>query len=275
VSEPDRSTAGVCAFRDVVHTRIDGYRPLALDLYLPDAGAAAVCFYAHGGGWRVGSRRSGPGPLSATSSRWLARMAQQGLAVAAVDYRLSGEAQFPAQLLDVAAAVRWLRDEPEFALGGLPAVSFGASAGGLLAGLAALDSSLGLRAAALWYAVTDVAAMPADQAAVGGPVDPPGESREDLLLGGTAKERPSEAKAASPTYQVHPSAPPFLLVHGGADVLVPLRQSERLRDSLSASGASCELDVVPGYGHMFAGMPDDEVATHLDRTTAFLLDHAR
>ncbi len=78
VTEPDRSVDGVAIHRDVVHTRVEGYRPLALDLYLPDAGAAAVCVYAHGGGWRVGSRRNGPGPLSPTSGQWLARMAQRG-----------------------------------------------------------------------------------------------------------------------------------------------------------------------------------------------------
>jgi len=135
----DRSVDGVTVHRDVVHTRVDGYRPLALDLYLPDAGATAVCVYTHGGGWRVGSRRSGPGPMSPTSSRWLERLAQQGLAVAAVDYRLSGEARFPAQSHDVAAALRWLRADTTFGLGSLPFTAFGVSAGGLLASLAALD----------------------------------------------------------------------------------------------------------------------------------------
>ncbi len=70
VNQADRSGDGVAVFRDVVHTRVDGYRPLALDLYVPDAGTQAVCVYTHGGGWRVGSRRAGPGPLSPTSAQW-------------------------------------------------------------------------------------------------------------------------------------------------------------------------------------------------------------
>ncbi len=231
MNEPDRSVDGVAVFRDVVHTRVDGYRPLALDLYLPDSGAQAVCVYAHGGGWRVGSRRSGPGPLSPTSSRWLARMANKGLAVAAVDYRLSGEARFPAQSADVAAAITWLRTDVAHSLGALPFCSFGVSAGGLLAALAALDPELDLRAAALWYAVSDIATMPLDQAAVGGPLDPPGESREELLIGGPVTELPDLARTASPVHQVRAGAPPFLLLHGSDDVLVPTRQSERLRDA--------------------------------------------
>ena len=265
---------GVAVFRDVVHTRVDGYRPLALDFYLPDAGAQAVCVYAHGGGWRVGSRRSGPGPMSPASSRWLVRMAQQGLAVAAVDYRLSGEARFPAQRDDVVAAVRWLRDDGQFGLGSLPFVSFGASAGGLLAALAALDAELGFRACALWYAVSDVVTMRGDQTAVGGPVDPLGESREELLIGGLVTDLPAVARAASPVHQVHAGAPPFLLVHGRDDALVPLHQSERLRAALDTKFVPSELVVVDGYGHMFAGMPDRDVATHIDRTAQFLLGHA-
>ena len=270
----DRSVDGVTVHRDVVHTRVDGYRPLALDLYLPDAGATAVCVYTHGGGWRVGSRRSGPGPMSPTSSRWLERLAQQGLAVAAVDYRLSGEARFPAQSHDVAAAIRWLRADTTFGLGSLPFTAFGVSAGGLLASLAALDPDLDLRACALWYAVSDIATMPTDQAAVGGPTDPPGESREELLIGGLVADLPDLARAASPVHQVHAGAPPFLLVHGDDDVLVPTHQSERLRDALTAAAVPNELQLVHGYGHMFPGMPDDEVAAHVDRTVQFLLAHA-
>ena len=250
---------GVSVRRDVVHTRLEGYRPLALDLYLPDAGARAVCVYLHGGGWRVGSRRSGPGPLGPTSARWLARMAQRGLAVAAVDYRLSGEAQFPAQSDDVAAAIRWLRDDPR--RGGLSAeaaVDDGLRRVGRRPARGARRPGPGARdlAAALWYAVTDIATMPEDQAAVGRPLDPPGESREDLFLGGYAADVPERARAASPVHQVHAAAPPFLLVHGDADVSVPLRQSERLAAALDEAGGSNRLEIVPGYAHMFAGMPD-------------------
>lgn len=264
---------GVTVRRDVVHTRLEGYRPLSLDLYLPGGEPQALCVYTHGGGWRVGSRRAGPGPLSPTSGRLFGRLAAHGVAVASVDYRLSGEAQFPAQSEDVAAAVRWLREDAASGVNSLPLTVFGVSAGGLLAGLAALDPSLGVRAAALWYSVTDVATMREDQAEVDGPIDPPGESREELFLGGTAAERPETARAASPVHQVRTDAPPFLLLHGSADVLVPTRQSARLHDALTEAGASSTFEVVDGYGHMFPGMPDDEVEAYVDRTAQFLLAH--
>jgi acetyl esterase/lipase len=202
-------------------------------------------------------------------------MAEQGLAVASVDYRLSGEARFPAQSDDVTAAISWLREGSQFGLGHLPLTVFGVSAGGLLASLAALDVSLDIRAAALWYAVSDIATMRADQAAVDGPVDAPGESREELLIGGRPSELPEVARAASPLRQVHAGAPPVLLLHGTADILVPTRQSERMRDALQEVGVENDYVAVEGYGHMFPDMPDHELATYVDRTTEFLLAHSR
>jgi acetyl esterase/lipase len=255
--------------RDVVHTQVDGYRPLSLDLYLGPA-PRALCVYAHGGGWRRGSRRAGPGPLSPTSGRLFERMAAAGLAVASVDYRLSGEARFPAQQHDVAAAFAWLAQHvPD-----LPRVTFGVSAGGQLAALAALDASLDVRACALWYPVTDLRQVPADIEAAGGAPDLGPQSREALLLGGTAASKPALAEAASPAAQVHAAAPPFLLLHGDADDLVPTRQSVRLYDALLAVDGQPVLESVPGYGHMFAGMPDAEVDGLVDRTASYLLEQA-
>ncbi len=259
--------------RDVVHTRLDGFRPLSLDLYTPTRTPRALCVYIHGGGWRVGSRRAGPGPLSPASGRLFGRLAAHGLAVASVDYRLSGEAQFPSQYEDVTAAIHWLRTDASAGVGHLPLTVFGVSAGGLLASLAALDDSRWVRAAALWYAVSDVAAMRGDQAAVDGPLDPPGQSREELFIGGTAAERPEAMRAASPVHHARSDAPPFLLLHGGADVLVPTRQSARLVEALSAVGAPSTLEIIDGYDHMFTGMPDDQVEALVDRTAQFLLAH--
>jgi acetyl esterase/lipase len=263
---------GVSVRRDVVHTVLEGYRPLSLDLYLPDAGARAVCVYVHGGGWRMGSRRAGPGPLSGTSGRLFARMAAQGLVVAAVDYRLSGEARFPAQPDDVRAACRWLRDDAASPVRELPMVIFGVSAGGQVAALCGLDPSLPVQAVALWYAATDLLAMPDDIEAAGGTPDRGATSREALMLGASAAQDPEKARLASPVTHVRGDAPPFLLLHGDADVLVPAQQSSRLQDALQAVGASATLELVAGYSHMFTGMPDAELEALLDRTTTFLLD---
>ncbi|BEP13341.1 hypothetical protein acdb102_16520 [Acidothermaceae bacterium B102] len=263
---------GVTVRQDVVHTRVPGYRPLTLDLYLPDQGAAAVCVYAHGGGWRLGSRREGPGPVGPTSRRLFGRMAARGLAVASIDYRLSGEARFPAQRDDVAAACRWLLEDET--VGGLPLVVFGVSAGGQLAALAALDPDLPVRAAALWYAVTDLPGLPDDIDAVGGDSDRGPGSREAQLLGAPASDLPDLARDASPVAHVTAGAPPFLLIHGDADLMVPVRQSQRLHDLLQAFGASSTLDLVPGYSHMLPGIPAADLEALVDRTTEFLLLHA-
>jgi acetyl esterase/lipase len=265
---------GVSVRRDVVHTVVEGYRPLSLDLYLPDDGARAVCVYVHGGGWRMGSRRAGPGPLSSTSRRLFARMAGHGLAVAAVDYRLSGEARHPAQPDDVRAACRWLLDDASSPVRELPLVVFGVSAGGQVAALCGLDAALPVQAVALWYPATDLLHLPDDIEAVGGTPDRGPTSREALMLGAPAAEMPDAAREASPVTRVRSDAPPFLMLHGDADVLVPAQQSRRLCDALQAAGASATFELVAGYNHMFTGMPDDELEALLDRTTTFLLDQA-
>jgi acetyl esterase/lipase len=256
--------------RDVVFDRVDGYRPLALDLYEPASPPVAVCMYLHGGGWRRGSRREGPGPLSPTSSRSFVRLAERGIAVASIDYRLSGEATFPAQLHDIASACRWVRQQVTFA--GVPLVFFGVSAGGNMAALAGLDASVGAKAVVAWYAATDLLALPDDLAEVGGDDDRGPDSREALLLGARVFDVPDLARAASPVALVRADAPPFLLLHGDADVLVPIRQSVRLHEALIEAGGSSVFEVVPGYNHMFRDMPDADIDALIDRTATFLLD---
>ncbi len=73
---------------------------------------------------------------------------------------------------------------------------------------------------------------------------------------------------------MHADAPPFLLIHGDADRLVPARQGDRLHRALLAVGARSTLDLAAGYDHMFPGMPDAELEALVDRTAAFLLAHA-
>ncbi|MFN8156236.1 MAG: alpha/beta hydrolase [Candidatus Nanopelagicales bacterium] len=255
---------GVTVHRDVVHRQVEGYRPLALDLYLPVGEPGAVCIYVHGGGWLRGSRRVGPGPLSPTSSQHFVRAASQGLAIASVDYRLSGEARFPAQRDDIDSAIEFLEgDRDRFGLGDAPLVTWGVSAGGQLAALRALTDP-GVRACALWYAVTDLRTMPVL------PVDG-GASREERVMGGTPAELPEAYAEASPITHVSPAAPPFLMLHGDQDQAVPSTQSSTLHDALTAAGSSSTFELVAGYDHLFAGMPLDDVEALVDRTVSFLL----
>jgi hypothetical protein len=120
---------------------VEGFRPLLLDVYLPATGSAsgAAIVYLHGGGWAVGTRRRFGRAFVSWSPTPLDLLAQAGFTVATVDYRLSGEARFPAQLHDVKAAIRWLRGNGS-RLGIDPSrvIAWGESAGGHLAVLAGL-----------------------------------------------------------------------------------------------------------------------------------------
>src|SRR5204863_9190461 len=122
---------------DAVCGEVPGYRPLELDLYLPrEDGPVPVIVHVHGGGWRRGSRRH---PLPVLGADFYDRLAAQGFAVAAIDYRLSGEARFPAPLEDVRTAIGWVGDHgASYGLDAGQVFGWGDSAGGHLALLAGL-----------------------------------------------------------------------------------------------------------------------------------------
>ncbi len=240
-------------YRDVIFARPDGHRPLRLDLLLPPAadGPAPVVLWIHGGGWRAGARDELPPALSGLFEALNAA----GFAVASVEYRLTGEARFPAQLDDVRAAATWLAGHADAV--GLAAdrlAVWGESAGGLLAGLLALTRPA-VRCAVLLYPPTDLLALASGPAADGFAHDS-ADSPEGLLLGGVVHRLPATARAASPTSYVHKAAPPILLIHGAADRVVPAAQSELLAERLRAVGAPVELELVPDTDHVFAGHPD-------------------
>jgi len=163
--------AGVTAHLGIEYTEVAGFRPLELDLYRPGGAPSRlpVVVHVHGGGWRRGSRRH---PLPALGDGFYQGLAGQGIAVAAVDYRLSGEARYPAAADDVRAAVAWVRRAlPGYGVMPGPVVLWGDSAGGHLALLAALTSTgpgdTGVDGVVAWFPVTDLTTMhePGDEAA--------------------------------------------------------------------------------------------------------------
>ncbi|HLK76765.1 MAG TPA: alpha/beta hydrolase [Streptosporangiaceae bacterium] len=260
-------TATVRRVPDIRYSEVLGFRPLELDLYLPPGldGPAPVVVYVHGGGWQRGSRRDPPPLLDAD---FYDQIAAHGLAVAAVDYRLSGEARFPAALEDVRAAVDWVRENASaYGLDAERVFLWGDSAGGHVALLAALTGTT-VRAAVGWFPVTDMLGMPADVAEAGGVPDPGPDSREARLLGAPAASVPDLARQASPVTHAHPGVPPVLLVHGAADDLVPAAQSVRLAEALRRAGAQVELELVPGASHFWKGAGD--VAAIIARSIGFL-----
>ena len=240
--------AGVTGHRGVEYAEVLGFRPLELDLYLPPRAAAPVpvVIHVHGGGWRRGSRRH---PLPALGDGFYPGLAAAGIVVAAIDYRLSGEARYPAAVDDVRAAVAWARTAlPGYGVTPGPLVLWGDSAGGHLALLTALTGTL-VDGVVAWFPVTDLAGLR-------GPGDEDPESREALFLGAPPSRVPELAREASPVSHVHAGAPPVLLMHGDSDAMVPADQSIRLARALTAAGAAVTLELVPGASHFWDGADD-------------------
>jgi acetyl esterase/lipase len=266
---------------DLVYGEVPGFRPLELDLYLPGAAPSAsaapvpVIVHVHGGGWRRGSRRV---PLPRLGAGFYDELAARGFAVAAIDYRLSGEARYPAALEDVRAAIGWVREHAaEYGMDPGRVFAWGDSAGGHLALMAALAGAQGngdegsgsaVQGVVAWFPVTDLAGLLDDVAAAGGHPDPGPESREALFLGAPAASVPGLAREASPVNHASAAAPPVLLMHGAADDLVPPAQSIRLAKALAQAGATVELELVPGATHFWNGAGD--VAAIVRRSAGFL-----
>ena len=204
--------------------------------------------FLHGGGWQVGSRHSAGPAYAGRPPTPFERIAQAGIAVASVDYRLSGEATWPAQLHDAKAAVRWLRARAdEIGIDPDRIAAWGESAGGHLAELlgltiddAGLEGDVGITgpssavsAVAAWYAPSDVAAVATDIGA--DPADP--TTREARLLGRPGAERAGARRPGQPDQPRAAGAPPFLLLHGDADRFIPASRASGCTPPSSRPGS--------------------------------------
>lgn len=248
-----------------------GGRPLKMHLVKPKSAPKEpmpVVVYIHGGAWRGGNRDAGVRPLS--------RLAQRGYFGATIEYRLSGEARFPAQIEDCKAAIRFLRSKArEFGIDPDRIAAWGPSAGGHLAALLGTsgdakdldgkggsgDASSRVQAVVDWFGPTDFLQMGKNKIDHDAPNSP-----ESLLVGGPIQENKDKVAAANPITYVSKDDPPFLIMHGDQDDLVPLSQSEHLLAALRKAGVDSTLHVVKGAGHGFGGRElDARVDEFLDK----------
>jgi acetyl esterase/lipase len=256
-----------------------------LDIYWPEEGNGPfpVILSIHGGAFMGGDK----GDIQVIP---MLEGLKRGYAVVSINYRMSGEALFPALVWDVKAAVRWVRaNAPTFLFRAERIAAWGGSAGGYLAamagvsaGIAALeDLSLGspdqpsdVQAVVDWFGPTDFLKMD-EQLAQDGMAPPAGfehsgvHSPESLLLGAKITEIPERVREANPETYIRPSAPPFLIQHGDRDDTVPCRQSlhfaNRLKTVLGPEKVT--LDVLAGARHADAAFGTPE---NLERVFAFL-----
>lgn len=238
----------------------EGFRPLSLDLRVPDIENPPLVLFLHGGGFLRGSRKVFTPGISAAQS--FDRIVAAGFAVASCEYRLSAEAHFPAQLDDVEAAIDWLRAHAdEYGVDASRLVLWGVSAGATLAALTGLRRD-DIRGVVDWFGPADLFAMARYDTG-----EAPDDTREARWLGAPAQELPELARAASPALQAHGGAPLFHISHGDADEHVPFAQSEVLASALVAAGADVEFVPVPGGKHFWQGV--DDVGPLFDRAIAF------
>ena len=247
-----------------------------LDIYVPDAGEAPfpVLVRIHGGAFAFGDKRD------AQFLPFLGGV-ERGYGVVSVNYRLSGEALFPAAVDDVKAAIHWLRaNGARYRLDASRIAVCSESAGGNLA--ATLWATDKVQAAVDWFGPIDFSTMDEQRAANGlEPGDPgpglgagPEDSPEAQYLGAPIAEVPDLVRAADPTTYIHLGLPPILIQHGRVDPLVPVQQSIEFARAIGerAGADRYELDILEGAGH---GGPEFESEANLGRVFAFLDRHLR
>ena len=261
-----------------------------LDVYLPEQGEGPfpVIIAIHGGAF-MGCDKADLQVLPMLEGL------KRDYAVVSINYRMSGEAKFPALVQDAKAAIRWVRaNAKQYRFDPQRIAAWGGSAGGYLsnmlgisAGIPALeDLSLGnpdqpcnVQAVVAWYAPANFLKMD-EHLAASGLLAAPGfrhnevNSPESLLMGQQITEIPEKVKEANPETYIRSGVPPFLLQHGTKDPIVPVQQSIEFADRLKQIvGEDCvTLELLEGAEHadvMF------ETLENVSRVLDFLDEHLK
>jgi acetyl esterase/lipase len=240
--------------RDIPYVSGGGPRQ-RLDVYAPKEGArrAPVLLQVHGGGWTIGNKRHQALPL-------LYHLAAHGWVCVAANYRLSPKATFPDHLVDLKAALAWIRDHID-SYGGDPqfVAATGGSAGGHLSAMLALTANdpeyqpgfehvdTSLRGCVPLYGVYDLSnafGLQAEQGMDG--------LLERYVMKRSLAEDPAAFRRASPMHRIHPDAPPFFVIHGTHDSLASVEEAREFAKRLRVvSKSPVAYAEIPGAQHAF------------------------
>ncbi|WP_395739087.1 alpha/beta fold hydrolase [Prosthecobacter sp.] len=245
---------------DIEYAKV-GEVSLKLDLHRPPGENPPLLVYVHGGGWRAGSKEDVP----------VVDLYDKGYAIASVDYRLSTQAPFPAQVHDIKAAIRFLRaNAGKYHVNAGKIAILGSSAGGHLAALVGvsngskelegkvgehLDQSSDVQVIVSYFGASNLETILAQSTPKGLEFRIPALK---LLLGDTPDKKPELARLASPVAHLDKKDPPLLLIHGDADPQMPPQQSQELAKAYEALGLPVTLIVMPGSRHGGAEFYDEE-----------------
>jgi acetyl esterase/lipase len=257
----------------------DGNVSHKLDLYVPNGAASPVplIVWIHGGGWQSGDKQLGQNshPL---------RYARMDYAVASINYRLSGEAIFPAQIYVCKAAVRWLRaNAAKYNLDPTRFGAWGQSAGAHLASLLGtsnavtdlegnidgnLQHSSRVQAVVDWYAPLDFLQQDVLLAQNGcpNPNHNSPDSPESRLMGCAIQTCPDAVRRANPMTYLTTDDPPFFIEHGTADCTAAPGHSRIFQNLLQSAGHDSILVFLQDEGH---GGPQFTAESNLALVDAF------
>lgn len=253
---PRRLPDSIRVERDVPYAATDNPRQ-RLEILLPttphDGNPLPVVVFIHGGGWKGGDRRAG-------IPRLVPLVTTGHYAGISVGYRLSPESTWPAQVHDCKAAIRWIRaNAAKYNLDPDRIGVMGPSAGGHLVAMLGtsgdvkpLEGTLGkhpdissrVSCVVDWFGPSDLPAINN-----GVPRRENADSAVAGLLGGKLEEKLELAREASPITYITKDDPPFLIIHGTEDRLVPVDQSRRLNVKLKEAGVETGLIEIEGGGH--------------------------
>lgn len=216
-----------------------GDQSLQMDAYTPQGDVPRpAAIVVHGGGWVMGNRETNVAPL-------LRPLQEHGYAWFSISYRFANDVfQFGAAVDDVQQAIQHVRQHAgEYNIDPTRIVLIGESAGAHLAVLAVMREPRSVSAVVAFYCPSDLESLAQQSRSI------PEAVRQAVLASGLGDVILDRLRHLSPLQHVRPDLPPFLLIHGTADTLVPYDQSQRLQAKLRESGVPCELIPIKGGGH--------------------------